>query len=81
MFVCYLHQRLHLGPVYIQFLSQAASFHAKLSQLSPQRGHHLIETHLNTQHKEIITMSGNTQSTSSFHSVSLVTVSWVWVLT
>lgn len=50
--VWYLHERLHLGSVCIQVFSQTSSLHTELSQLSPQRSHNLIETNLNTQHRE-----------------------------
>lgn len=50
--VWYLHQSLHLGSVCIQILSQTASFHTELGQLSPQRSYHLIETHLNTAQRK-----------------------------
>lgn len=78
--VCYLHQSLHLAPVCIQLLSQTASLHTELSQLGSQRSHHFIETHLNTQHKEMVTMWGNSQidsSSTTSYLVSLVTISGV----
>lgn len=60
--VPYLHQSLHLGSVRIRVISQAVSLRAELSQLGPQRGHRLVETHLKSG-RDSVSFTARSKST------------------